>query len=73
MNDAGSEQHRVFTDAEINAAAGIVNTMIAKSEWDGDDWIVHLYERLLGVTSNAKIRLRHDLYHLPLDGGEAEL
>ena len=66
------KKHRMFTDAEINAAAGIVNTMITKSEWGGDDWIVDLYERLLDVTAKAKILLWRGIYHLPLDGGEVE-
>ena len=72
-DETSGGQHLEFTDAEINAAASIVCTMIKESVWEGDDWIIDAYERLLNVTANAKIRLRHELYHLPLDEEENQL
>ena len=71
-DETGGKQHLAFSDAEINAAASIVNAMIAERVRVGDDWVIGVYERLLGVTANAKILLQHGLYHLPLDGGEPE-
>lgn len=71
-DETGGKQHLAFTDAEINAAASIVNAMIAKGVRFYDDRMIEVYERLLNVTANAKILLQHELYHVPLDGGETE-
>ena len=72
-DETGGKQHLAFTDAEINAAASIVNAMIAKGVRFYDDRMIEVYEQLLDATAKAKTRLRHDLYHLPLDGGDTEL
>ena len=72
-DETGGKQHLAFTDAEINAAASIVNAMIAERVRVGDDWVIGVYERLLDVTAKAKTLLWHGLYHLPLDGWDTEL
>ena len=71
-DETGGKQHLAFTDAEINAAASIVNAMIAEGVRFHDGRVIEVYERLLDVTAKAKILLYHELYHLPPDAGETE-
>ena len=72
-DETGGKQHLAFTDAEINAAASIVNAMIAEGVRFYDGRVIEVYERLLDVTAKAKILLYHEFFHLPPDVGESEL
>ena len=70
--ETGGKRHLVFTDAEINAAESIACTMIREGDRFTADRVIEVYERLLDVTANAKIRLHYELYHLAPDGTEAK-
>lgn len=59
-DETGGKQHLAFTDAEINAAASIVNAMIAKGVRFYDDRMIEIYARLLDATGEAKLRLKYE-------------
>ena len=67
--ETSGKQHLVFTDAEINAAASIINAMIAKYVRLDDDTVIEAYRRLLEETAEAKLRLKHEHY-ITLQGAE---
>jgi hypothetical protein len=55
------KQHLAFTDAEINAAESIACTMIREGDRFTADRVIEVYERLLDVTAEAKLRLKYEL------------
>ncbi len=67
------KEHLTFTDAEMSAAASVINAMIAKGVQLDDNRAIEIYARLLDATAEAKIRLKYERIHVPLNAEDFEL